>query len=119
MRNTRLEELRHALLLDCAPVGALEKTLVADIATCYWRIERVLRCEQGSAVTEEANRMPKDELPEQQRRAIKAQLSLPFGENLDRILRYAPTFHRQLLSNIAALERLQKARKAKEKEATI
>lgn len=114
--RVRLQELQQAVFRDCAPVGAVEEMLVADIALCYWRSERALRCEQGSALMEQADRMPGGELPEQERQAFKALVSVPFGENLNRILRYAPTFHRQLLANIAALERLQKARKAKEKE---
>ncbi len=114
--GARLQELRQELFTDCAPVGVLEEIVVNDIATCYWRCERALRCEQASALAEVAERMPDEELTEPQRQVIKAQLSLPFGENLDRILRYVPTFHRQLMSNIAALERLQKARKTREKE---
>ena len=113
----RIEELRRELSRDRKPVGAAEQFLVRDIASCLWRLERALRCEQGTAVTELATRVAAPELPEQQLEALKAQLRIPFGDNLDRILRYETTFHRRLLSNVATLERLQKARKEKDVEA--
>ena len=44
----------------------------------------------------------------------QAQLSLPFGDSLDRILRYQTAFHRQFLSYIKTLAQLQEARRKKE-----
>jgi hypothetical protein len=46
-----------------------------------------------------------------QREAIKDHLSLPLGAELDRILRYETTIHRQLVYAINQLERLQRARR--------
>ena len=80
----RIEELRRELSRDRKPVGAAEQFLVRDIASCLWRLERALRCEQGTAVTELATRVAAPELPEQQLEALKAQLRIPFGDNLDR-----------------------------------
>jgi hypothetical protein len=110
----RFEELRRELSHDREPVGAAEEFLVHDIASCLWRLERALRCEQGTAVTELATRVSAPELPEQQLEALKAQFRIPFGDSLDRILRYETTFHRRVLSNLATLERLQATRKDKD-----
>jgi len=41
-----LELLAH-LRDDVHPVGVLEEMLVERIATCYWRLRRVVRCEVG------------------------------------------------------------------------
>lgn len=42
---------------------------------------------------------------------MKDSRSLPLGAELDRILRYETTIHRQLVYAINQLERLQRARK--------
>lgn len=112
----RLDEIYRALAKDLKPVGAVEKILATQLATDVWRLEKALCCEQGHAITELAARAPAAELPALEIEAIKAQIRLPFGENLDRLLRYETTFHRRLLSNLGTLERLQKARKEKEEE---
>jgi len=112
-----IDEINRALVHDRNPVGAVEGLITMQMATDVWRLERALRCEQGQAITELAARAPAAELAAQEIEAIKAQICLPFGENLDRLLRYETTFHRRLLSNLATLEGLQHARKEEEKEA--
>jgi hypothetical protein len=44
-RPREWDELLDALSRDLAPVGALEEILVENIAKCYWRERRALRCE--------------------------------------------------------------------------
>ena len=40
-------ELSVALQEDLVPEGALEGMFVEKIAVCYWRLQRILRCEAG------------------------------------------------------------------------
>ena len=40
-------ELLGGLRKDLAPVGMLEEIMVENIAMCYWRHRRALRCEAG------------------------------------------------------------------------
>ena len=51
--------------------------------------------------------------------ASKDHLSLPFGANLDRILRYETTIQGQLAYAISQLERLQRARRGEQVPAPV
>jgi len=102
------------------PTGALEEMLVEKIAICCWRQKRALRCEAG-LVRRTFFPDPRDLMtealilgeikPNPRREAIKDHLSLPLGAELDRVLRYETTIHRQLVYAINQLERLQRTRK--------
>ena len=46
-------------------------------------------------------------------------LRLPQGEQMDLLLRYETTFHRQLLSILNQLERLQRARRGEQVPAPV
>ena len=85
---------------DLVPVGALEEMLVENIAVCWWRQKRALRCEAGlvrRAFAPDPGRQLEESLgremvlgPSPELAAIKDHLSLPLGADLDRILRYEP-----------------------------
>lgn len=115
------DELLGGLRRDLAPVGMLEEMQVEKIAVCWWRQKRALKCEAGlvrrSFVPDLKPKMFEDLLskldpqPNPEREAIRDHLSLPLGDDLDRILRYETTIQRQLAYAMNQLERLQRARK--------
>ena len=96
---------------DRAPVGTLEEVLVQEIAVCTWRLRRALRCEAGLIRRGYASESHKIGVVFNPRKeAIRDQFILPLGEDLDRILRYETTVHRQLVYAINQLERMQRSR---------
>jgi hypothetical protein len=112
--QTEFDELLGGLHRDFAPVGMFEEMLVEKIAVCWWRQKRALLCEAG-LVGHTFVTVPSDPLLE----SYKERLRLPFGENLDRILRYETTIQRQLAYAINQLERLQRARKGEHVPAPV
>jgi hypothetical protein len=100
------QQLVNALIRDLAPVGALEEMLVEKIAVCCWREARALRCERGSV-----QQMIKTV-------GLKDNLVLPIND-LDRILRYETSIHRQLAYSTSQLERLQRTRKGEHVPAPV
>jgi hypothetical protein len=120
-----LGELRE----DRQPIGTLEDLLVETIAVCSWRKGRVLRSE--------AALVKKALLPHSSRqleRTIRCDMGLtngsendgyqndirvPLGGELDRILRYEATIHRQMVYAIGQLERLQRLRKGENVPAPV
>jgi hypothetical protein len=113
-----LEELLAEQNSDWKPVGAMEDRVVEQIALMLWRGGRVDLCEQAAAFAETADRTPRKDLSELERLAIKAQLAIPFGETLDRVLRYSAACQRQLLAYIKILLQLQASRRKHKKEET-
>jgi hypothetical protein len=103
------EELLCSLREDLNPVGAVEGMLVERMAVCCWRQKRALRCE--AALVRRAYADPLEFDVSDELASTRDHLSLPLGENLDRILRYETTIQRQLTYAINPLERLQRARK--------
>jgi len=144
-KNSRLNSLRHGLLAksvvilegsgrenaaefvsllnnlgrDLQPVGTLEELLVNQIAACYWRLDRGLRCEVGELRRSFADR-PMSSFFESldaggqnpERDAISSHLNIPSENVLGRILRHETAIHRQLNQAMNHLERLQRQRKA-------
>ena len=45
--KTEFKKMFVQLHEDLHPVGVLEEMLVERIAICYWRLRRVIRCENG------------------------------------------------------------------------
>lgn len=108
-----------ALRKDFSAHGAMEKMLVEKIAVCYWRLRRVLRCENGELRNEakrlellrsaESQRLVPDSVPPQNSFTTDS-LSLPHQEASDKILRYEIAIERQMYRAISELERLQRRR---------
>jgi hypothetical protein len=122
------DELLGGLSRDLAPVGMLEEMQVEKIAVCWWRQKRALECEAGlvghsfvpnpgNVVYQEFSRSGGKWNPEL--KAIKEQLRLPLGDNLDLILRYETTIQLQLIYAVNLLERLQRARKGEHVPAPV
>jgi len=107
---------------DLAPVGVLEEMLVENIAVCWWRQKRALRCEAGlvrRAFAPDPGRQLEESLgremvfgPSPELAAIKDHLSLPLGADLDRILCYETTIQGQLAYAINQLELYNEPAKA-------
>jgi len=128
--SAEFDKLLGDLYQNLGPVGALEEMLVERIAVCCWRQKRALRCEAGlvrRAFVPDPGRQKEEAewcrigllVPNPELAAIKDHLSLPLGDNLDRILRYETTIHRQLAYAINQLERLQRARKGARRLACV
>jgi len=113
--------LVQSLRDDRQPVGALELILVEQIAVCYWRLRRALRCEVGeirrgfvpSLVGPAMNDLLESygQAANAEFDAIRTHLSLPATPVMEKILRYETTIYRQLNQALLTLERLQRARK--------
>jgi hypothetical protein len=114
-----LERFFLALHRDRAPEGELEEVLVEQIGSCYWRLGRALQAEAGSIRRAHLPSMDFDEVVNPRRAEIIDHLSLPAGEDLDRILRYEGSIQRQLAFSINLLERLQRSRKGEHVPAPV
>lgn len=117
-------QIYNAIYQHYLPEGSLEELLVDKIATCYWRLLRVLRCETGQitrglvahrfqvkhpgAQIPDSPEMPALHNPEED--SIVDDLLLPSNGDLDRLLKYEDAISRQLDRAVAELERLQKRR---------
>lgn len=101
------DRLLRGLHRDRAPVGALEEKLVEEIAACWWRQMRALQCEADLVRQRHVSRRNGEST------------SFPLGPNLDRMLRYEASIHRQCAHAINALERLQRARKGEHVPAPV
>jgi hypothetical protein len=110
------DELLGGLRRDLAPVGRLEEMLVETIAACWWRRRRALRCEAGLV---RRSFFELDFDMDERQASIRDHLSLPLGEDLDRILRYETSINRQWAYAINQLERLQRARKGEHVPAPV
>ncbi len=125
--EAEFNEFLDGLKTSLAPVGMLEETLVEQIAVCWWRQKRALRCEAGLVKLAFAGpaRLVDDHILDRERdtdskqATIKDHLSLPLGFDLDRILRYETTIQRQLAYAINQLERLQRTRKGEHVPAPV
>jgi hypothetical protein len=110
------DNLLASLLEDLKPVGAMEEILVERIAVCLWRLKRVLQYEVGTMQVRyngpeaslKASGTSDSEI--EFLTAAFRHLRLPQGQEMDLLLRYETTFHRQLLSTLNQVERLQRAR---------
>ena len=101
--QAQFEGLLSSLCRDLSPVGILEEMMVEKIAVCWWRQKRALRREavaMKGAVG--SDRLEVD---------FEDPLSVPAGEELDKILRYETSINRQMIYAISQLERMQQARK--------
>lgn len=85
--------------------------MVEKIAIYWWRLKRALRRE--AVVIKGAVGSGRFELD------FEDPLSMPVGEEQDRILRYETSINRQLVYAIDQLERLQRARKGKHLPAPV
>ena len=124
-------EMLAALRQDRAPVGALEDLLVEKIAVCFWRLRRVLRCEAGLAIHDlelkfhenvSFSREPDDPilgLRDDNEHRYSQHLTIPLSGEMDRLLRYETSVHRQLVYYINQLERMQRARKGEHVPAPV
>lgn len=109
-------DLWTMLLEDRKPIGVLEEILVERIAVCLWRLKRAVQYEAGTVML----RYRDAKLGLKSKGASDSEiesltpwllhLRLPEGKDLDLLLRYETTVHRQLLSTLSQLERLQRAR---------
>jgi hypothetical protein len=101
---------------DCKPVGVLEEIMVERIAVCLWRLKRALQYEVGTMqlryIGEQASLKSKGTTDSEMEFLAPCfhHLRLPQGQEMDLLLRYETTFHRQLVSTLNQLERLQRAR---------
>jgi hypothetical protein len=118
------QDFYGALREHYQPFDFLEGLLVDKIASCSWRLRRVIRFESGqiaralaeynhdikqlSAADSEELELPELSSPEMD--AITDHLFLPPKEELDKLLRYEAMINKQLNHAIAELERLQRRR---------
>ena len=114
------------LLEHLAPTGILEEILVEKVASCYWRLGRVLRAEVGeiqkamndapaARINElEVQRLlhlPSNTSEAEERRWLESERAcrtLPPAGVLDKILRYETTIEWQLYRALHQLERIQR-----------
>lgn len=108
------DDLLGGLLEGLAPVGMLEEIMVENIAMCYWRHRRALRCEAGLIQNSYV-----DVQLDPTRKRTKDFLCVPLGYGSDHLLRYETTIQRQLSYAINQLERLQRARKGEHVPAPV
>jgi hypothetical protein len=109
-------DLLTGLLEDCKPIGVQEEILVQRIALCLWRLKRSSQYEVGTMMlryrrvqTDLKSRGESDSFIEFLAPRL-LHLRLPESKKMDLLLRYETTFHRQLISNLNQLERLQRKR---------
>ena len=113
------DDLLTMLLEDRKPVGVLEEVLVERIAVCLWRLKRALQYEVGTMRVRyfdpQLSLMSKIEYLTPCYRHLR----LPPGQEMDLLLRYETTFHRQLISTFNQLERLQRTRRGEHVPAPV
>ena len=68
------DSLLAALREDLAPASALEELLVERIATCYWRLARLLRAEAGAVADRQSDYCHELAARDEHRRAYAAEL---------------------------------------------
>ena len=110
--QAQFDGLLSSLCRDLSPVGILEEMLVEKIAVCWWRQKRALRRE--AVVIKGTMGSGHFELG-----YFEDPVSVPFGAELDRILRYETSINRQWAYAINQLERLQRARKGEHVPAPV
>ena len=93
---------------DRSPDGPLEELLVQQIASCYWRLRRIVRADalEFSRTLEKLEKQPMSVDYHGQNIVFHAD-SLPSAERLDTILRYEKAMHLQLSRALAHLDQLQ------------
>ena len=62
--RAEFDALLAALVDDLVPASPLEEMLVERIATCYWRLGRILRAEGAAIVTRQELQVPTSDLDE-------------------------------------------------------
>jgi hypothetical protein len=102
------EKLWRALRRNLQPIGQLEEMWVEEITICWWKKVRALRCE---TVLEHLSHVPAVMEFNAERTALRENLALPLGPELDQILRYEASNQRQMSFALNQLECLQRARK--------
>jgi hypothetical protein len=123
--RAEFEKLFNALRQNLAPVGTLEEILVEKIAICCWRQKRALRWEAEILSrgflrrSDSAFWNPPETLSGIELEKVTGHRTLPATEELDRVLRYDTSIHRQLAYAISQLERLQRARKGEHVPAPV
>ncbi len=109
------EQLLCSLQEDFEPDGVLEYLLVEKVAACYWRLARVARCENAEIRRNFAFRPSVCDLPTLDNHPeldeIRAHLSLPGEESMNKLLRYEGSLNRQFFQALNQLERVQRQRK--------
>jgi hypothetical protein len=117
--KAEFDKLLLGLQSDLIPVGKLEELLVDKIAVCWWRQKRALECEiniiPGAFRDVDSEKMFTD-FPLIHR--VEA-FTRTLGAQMDRILRYQTTIHRELVHSLNQLERLQRARKGEHVPAPV
>jgi hypothetical protein len=142
--NARLEgRRRHAefkallawMMKDLAPVGVLERMLVEEIATCCWRIRKVLRSEIREAWIAEDKRYNAEDInpfaalqgrvnigvlaargTELELAKLDSSMVLPPAAESGSILRFESRVKRHLHRALSTLVALQEKRRAHEAE---
>ena len=132
--NRRLfEEMVERLGEEFQPDGCLEELMVQEIATCCWRLRRVLRFENRMAWTEEALNADRSQAAwidgagrvdgagdfvRDRSATFKSAglggIALPHERHCQNIIRYENTVKRALYRALSNLEHLQRVRKARE-----
>jgi hypothetical protein len=93
-----LNELRDNLMKEHEPQGELETMLVERIATCIWRLRRVIHVESDSL---------NDDYQQ-----YKCYFVMPIGSGYwQNLSRYETMIERQLYTAIHELERMQRTRR--------
>ena len=119
------EALLTLLLEDRKPVGVVEEVLIERIAVCLWRLKRASEYETGTMQLRYIGHQVKLKSSATSDSEIEfltmcfRHLLLPQDKEMDLLLRYETTFHRQLLSTLNQLERLQRARRGENVPAPI
>ena len=129
-RRTEFEELLAGLAQEYQPRTMTEIVTVQQLAGCYWKLARVWRFEQESAV--KARRLldgdnehrhyqtPYDKMMQAERDLLKRaglhETNIPIGASAATILRYQGSINTMMTRCLALLERRRKER-LKEEEA--
>ncbi len=116
-----LDDLAKRIWEESQPAGFFEERCVEEIISCYWRLRRILRYEQGEIKKALASRRarlaspdPFGDLPFAAPRSaeidgITAHLCLP--STTDKINRYETMITKKLNRAVVELERLQSRRR--------